>query len=620
MKKLMMMSLVCVAGVLFAVPAEKLDLLGAAELAPFGEVTQASSTFGKMVGNPLMATMLVSGAQQGLVKSYGKSRADAPTFWLLYSDAKAIDIALKLKDPESLKNPVQTVLVYPCADGPAQKLLKHVGSTKEEDGTIHLLPGVGRANDMWVKYTADGAFAAFADSAALALRAAKDCEKFIANRKARTAKGHQPLLLARVNEKGLATLVKLQDLDEAKKAKQVKAAKEKSAVSLQLRKTLEQVKQMQTEQRSSMLKNYRGAVLALDLDETGLVFTAKAKPKAGARPVPAAGFQLPAGAFDVARVASPFFGAGCVGLQGNPATAGEHRVLCDALRKLIRDGAAELKNEKDAQKYAKFIDDLVPALEDFLRTMPFTDPADWSAAALAFDAAQHPCVVFRPEAKQAAISLACVTKFLDRFTAACTRQWPAQKVLAKTGATAWTLDVAALVDVFVTLSSKPLKVEEQKSLAAFKSKFAKVMGDTKLLVKFSADGKKGFIGAPNVKPVPAAAGVSGETRLATALPEVAQTRPAGAFCLTPYAFVRETLLPILARMAAKKALAQLQAMQAAMPKPTKNGALAGAAWIEKDGSARAILRVTADEIRNIGAAFNAFTAAAMMGAAEEDDD
>lgn len=605
MKKLMMMSVACVACVLFAAPAEKLELLGAAELAPFGEITEASTTFGKMVGNPLMATMMVSGWQQGLVKTYGRFRNDAPVFWLFYADVKAID---------GVKDPVKSVLVYPRADGSAQMLLKHTGSTKVADGTIHLLPGRGRPNDTWVKYTADDAFCAFADTSALALRAAKDCEKLIANRKAQVAKGRTPLAVVRLNDKGIATVARLQELANAVKANKAKIKGEG------VMKTLEQFKKVQQEQQLAMLRNYRGATIAIDLNDKGLIATAKAKTKAGAKPLPFAGFKLPAGAFDVAQVVSPLFGAGCVGLQGGPATAAEQRLLFDAVASLIGEGAAELKKEKGAQKYAKFIGDVAVAAQEFLRTVPFSGAPDWDACALAFDAAQYPCLVFRSEAKQAAAMQAAVSKLLDRLCAACTRQWTAQKFLVKSAPTSWTLDLEALAKTIAAEDGKPLDAKKQKDLAEVTSTLKKVMGDTKLLVKFSPDGRSGFLGAPNVKPVKAAAKATGEARIAAALPEIAKARPTGAFCLTPYAFVRDTLLPILARFADKQNLAQLQAMQGAMPAPTKNGALAGAVWVERDGSARAVLRVTADEIRNLGAAFNAFTAAQLSAGGDDDDE
>ena len=55
----------------------------------------------------------------------------------------------------------------------------------------------------------------------------------------------------------------------------------------------------------------------------------------------------------------------------------------------------------------------------------------------------------------------------------------------------------------------------------------------------------------------------------------------------------------------------------AMTPAEKNSALAYACWTDPNGSARAILRITANELKNFGSAFNAFTAASLMGADNE---
>ena len=49
----------------------------------------------------------------------------------------------------------------------------------------------------------------------------------------------------------------------------------------------------------------------------------------------------------------------------------------------------------------------------------------------------------------------------------------------------------------------------------------------------------------------------------------------------------------------------------------KNSALAYAAWIDQNGAARGLLRITANELKNFGSAFNAFTAASLLGADNE---
>ena len=108
--------------------------------------------------------------------------------------------------------------------------------------------------------------------------------------------------------------------------------------------------------------------------------------------------------------------------------------------------------------------------------------------------------------------------------------------------------------------------------------------------------------------------------LAAALPEVAQERPAGALFFTPYAFARDVVLPLVAKFGDKDVAAQVQAMTAAMPAAAPNSAFATAGWARKDGSFRVLMRLTANEIKNLGGAFNAFTAASMSAGADDDDD
>ena len=83
---------------------------------------------------------------------------------------------------------------------------------------------------------------------------------------------------------------------------------------------------------------------------------------------------------------------------------------------------------------------------------------------------------------------------------------------------------------------------------------------------------------------------------------------------------RDVILPIVAKLSDKNTAAQYQMMLAGMAPAAPNSAVAAAGWINADGAMRGLLRITAGEIKNLGAAFNAFTAAAMSSTTEEDDD
>ena len=119
---------------------------------------------------------------------------------------------------------------------------------------------------------------------------------------------------------------------------------------------------------------------------------------------------------------------------------------------------------------------------------------------------------------------------------------------------------------------------------------------------------------------PPASKSTGEAAIAEALPETVKDRPAGVFYLAPYTLARDVILPIVAKLSDKNTAAQYQMMLAGMAPAAPNSAVAAAGWVNADGAMRGLLRITAGEIKNLGAAFNAFTAAAMSSTTEEDDD
>jgi hypothetical protein len=70
----------------------------------------------------------------------------------------------------------------------------------------------------------------------------------------------------------------------------------------------------------------------------------------------------------------------------------------------------------------------------------------------------------------------------------------------------------------------------------------------------------------------------------------------------------------MAKVSKKKDADQYKAIIAAMPPPEANSAIVGASWTDANGAVRSLLRITAGEVKNLGAAFNAFTAASLAGA------
>ena len=178
-----------------------------------------------------------------------------------------------------------------------------------------------------------------------------------------------------------------------------------------------------------------------------------------------------------------------------------------------------------------------------------------------------------------------------------------------------TFDIAALVDLCGAEAGVKPGDKEAKVLANAKKKIEKVLGAGKLVSETRCEGDMTWtrVSALGLKPA-AVTQPTGEARVAAALPEAAARRPVAVFNLELYALARNAVLPIMAKIATKKDAKQYKAIIAAMPPPEADSTIAGASWTDANGSLRSLLRVTAGEIKNLGAAFNAFTAASLAGA------
>ena len=183
--------------------------------------------------------------------------------------------------------------------------------------------------------------------------------------------------------------------------------------------------------------------------------------------------------------------------------------------------------------------------------------------------------------------------------------------------TGFVIDWAEVIDIGATVSGLADDKETKKALATARKTVATVLGDTKTVLVYKADGTRigSRVSAPGFTPPKGKP--TGEAHVAEALPETAAARPGAVFYCSLYGLVREAVLPLMARVASEKDAKQYGAMIAAMPAAAPNSAVAGAFWAEKDGSCRGI---TANELKNFGAAFNAFTAASLSSALDTDDD
>ncbi len=111
--------------------------------------------------------------------------------------------------------------------------------------------------------------------------------------------------------------------------------------------------------------------------------------------------------------------------------------------------------------------------------------------------------------------------------------------------------------------------------------------------------------------------VGGVSNYFEAVPEAKKNAPSSVFFMAPYALVKDVIFP--ASFAANNSgqIEEYKALMKSMPPVEKNSALACAGWLDKDGKYRVLIRLTIGEIKNYGAAFNAFMEASLMNQIEQ---
>lgn len=615
MKRLVLMSTAALCAAMGFAAAPQVELAATAELASFGEITKKVQSLGAMINNPIVPALVLGAGQQQLVQTYGAFRSGSPIFCHVYIQSKALDEAAKKGTLKDLDGLVDVVLLYPSVDGVAKMALNHPGSTKEADGTLHLLAGQNSPEERWVKFTEDGRYCAFASSAQLAIKAAADFSQGGSSGK---KDGDEPQLLRmELTECGLKALLRLQNLVEGQAKGLQKGTKTTTAESRAMERFLS-IQERKAARQRALVEGYGRIVATVDLNEAGFTADCRVLPKPGAKILPAAGFRLPAEALEGLPAKAPFFVALNPSLAGGYFTEAEFRTDCAEFAKIVReDVIPAIKKDGDVKKYGALLDELGLALSDYLRAVPYPSVRDWSAFALAFDAQYHPYFVSTGDLAGFAAGQAAGRTAWDRSIAAFERQWPGRAIVTRSADDVYTFDWAALVDL--AAGEAKLGGEYVKEIATAKKTLESVLGGTKIVCSSKATGTKYSMLAAYPGFTPSAGKSTGEADLAKALPETVKDRPAGVLYLTPYALTRDVILPLVAKLSDKKTAEQYQVMLAGMAPAAPNSALAAAGWVDADGSLRGIFRITAGEIKNLGAAFNAFTAASMSSADDDDD-
>ena len=362
------------------------------------------------------------------------------------------------------------------------------------------------------------------------------------------------------------------------------------------------------------LRDYARACLSVDLDGRGLSLDFVLDPGADAKRSPAAGFRLPAGVLDGLPDNAPLVLAVNDMLLSMCGDEKAWRASCASSARFWEGLVRHVLKKPDARKYAPVLEGVSAATAAYLREAPFSAPADWTACALAFGPRREPYIVQDGVAAAARRGDALDARFLDAVAAAVEKQWPGRG-LARASAGRLTVDYAAVLDV---AAAEAQVKGADRELARAKRRLGAILGSTtgELALVPQAGTAHSFIFGPAGFHRPVSQNPTGEARLAAALPEAVSDRPSCAGLLSCYALARDYVLPMAVDFAPKGEQALYRAMAQALPKAGPGSAIAAAYWARSNGSHRFLLRVTADELRNYGAVYNAVSAARLTIRAE----
>lgn len=610
MKRLMMIAwMAAAAGLVAAEAAPKQHLVAAAYVAPFTEITQTATALGTMFNQPLMPAVAMAAAQQSLAKEYGPINAAEPAYALVYVDtAKVAALDLEGGTPD-VDGIADVALLYPVSGGENALMTANAGAQKDSSGVIKL---AGKKKPFkYAKFTADGKFCAFAKSAALAARAGGD----VARAKDWLKSPKPALTRLYLNSRGIDAVAVF--------CEKMYKAQEKGLNSEGVDATLaSSLRAVQAYQRKSVMKTLRSlgnVKVALGFDDRGLAIWGGASLRKGAAPFLPAGTAMAGKALDQIPAGAGFTLAQntLASMQGGDVSEGVEVIsgLIASLRDMLKKS-----DNKNLAKYKQTLDDLMVAVLDMYAS--FKDvkivPSDWASFSLAFDAQKRPAILARGQGDKSPAVNAAPGKCLDRIIAILERQWPANGVMKKLADGKYTFDWACLVDLLVKECDADADDEDKtdpKEIAEVKSGIAKVLGGTVTGISFKF-GAEDFakIAVPEVSIAPAPAGQSAQ-RLFAAVPEADKDAMLGYFYTTPYAFVRDIGMPIYLKFVGTEEAQQYNAILTALPKAAPGGAFAGASWLRKDGAIKFAMRLTADEIKTIGAAVTA-----LGGSGDDEDD
>ena len=578
------------------------ELAGTVTFAPFRDITAKASSFGKVIGNPTMATLMLSAGQQGVVEKFGRFRSDAPFMFMTYIQTPAWDIAATNSDEVAIEDLCEPVFVFPSAEGPAALALKYPSATKSEDGVLHVPKSENFPFDAYVKYTADGHFCAYAKSPELAALGLADFTKITAAAKASS----YPLLQFKLFERGLAAIAQFEG--EAMAFVEQMQADARASTESGTEGLVESVNSSQRAQIREFfqeLKKTKSYEIVLDYDAVGLKVEGVLQRKPGAPQV--AWAPLPGGVLNHTPdmpLMSVFYNMMYVSGSEEKFRREMNDVaaLVDQLVAIIN---SQLAKEEDGKKFVGFVTDLGKVVGQALRTAIYPSSEDWCGSSIAFTREYHPYCRSVFHLRQVDAMKGYADRICDSVVAAVDKQWPGQKIFTRAPGGV-VFDWHATLDLIGRESGVQPGDSDDKELTVIKEKVSQVLGSGKTIctTSWGSDICQSYLGCPEDAAAAATVPQTGESRMAAALPEVKGKRPVLTVFSEPYAFVRDSVFPLVAKVADPSVAKECQNYRKILPPAEPNSAWAFALWSDASGS-RGIFRVTAGELKNYGAAFNA---------------
>ena len=551
-------------------------LAGTAHVADLGALATASAAAGQLVGNPMIPTALVSGFQQQLARAYGPARPGASGVFLVYIDTPAFDIAATNDIPTNPTTLLHNVVVYPLAQDLAAFTNAHP-SASLENGAVHLLPAPGRAADTYVVFGKDG-YAAFAPTAALSRQALVDAAPVLARSLG------SDIVAVRVLDRGISAYMLARDIP----------TNAPPAVLRMSRRQRELTDQFAALDFSFGVSSTEGLALHVALAaKPGTEFAAAFAAAPVLDKTDWASLLVPA--------ASPIF---CVNVPDR------------RIQKIVQhtdDGAGGLGGplvEMIRTSHPVFADALAAQFADFVDKNASVSAVSY----LAFDSNRHPVFVETSRERSPSAAFADVARVLNALMAAARKEWPAQKICVSVpsakGSVTYRIDLGEIV---AALAAEIDDAHDTNAVAAVRSKVAAFFGSALVCRLVTTKDGLAFSAAAEdaVLPVPAPAATA-RARLTAVLPELAQgPQPQSAGWCSVAALARPLIQNYISTLPADKA-AFAAPLLATIPADPGKG-IGFADWFGKDGSARAVIRVSADEIRGVSAVFGVVSGLSMGG-------